>query len=235
MAPGANPGFQQPPFNPMPQPNFNANANANANGPVDPFLIQSDIQFYAIDQNVKPGQWYRYRFIYKMKNPVFLITNMADDKLINQFALVSPPSDWSAPVQVPNTTEYYLASVTGNKMDSARLDLFQWSGGQWSVKHLALGPGDPVPGTDATVVDIRASDSRQPPRERYVLLTTEDGKIDKRDPTSDAAKDKYQDLLNQTNAGGTAPGGPGAAPPPVFAPPVNPHRPVRPPSNSPTR
>jgi hypothetical protein len=228
MTPGGlRPGMAPMPFNPVP----NA-GNVNATGPLNPFAIQNDIQIYGTDENVKPGQSYRYRFIYKMKNPVFAIKLMADDKLVEQFALVSPPSDWSPVVRVPDTTKYWVASIS--RMDQAKMDVFQWSGGQWSVKHLTMSPGDLVPGTDATVVDIRAADSRQPPRDRYVLLTTEDGKMQVHNATADAADNDYQTLLNQVNGGGIAPNGTNVPPPPI-APPIAPRRPARTSSGAPSR
>ena len=201
------------------------NGNGQQGGQINPYSIPNDILIYAFDQDVKPGQFYRYRLRYSMKNPVFAIKNLADDKLIDQFALQSQPSAWTPAVKVPETTQYWVASVS-TKMDQAKMDVFHWSNGQWSVKHMNVAPGETLPGTDMTVVDIRSTDSRQ--RDKYVLLAAEDGKSYIKSVAKDAADGDYQDLQNQVNtpSGTGAPG----TPPGTVIPPITPRG--LPPGNS---
>lgn len=218
-APGINPGgLNNPGFQP------DAGGAAGAGGQVNPFSIQGDIQIIAHDETVKPGQTYRYRFVYRMKNPIFNVMNMADKKLVDTFAIASPPSDWTAPVTVPDMTKFWVQAVPA-KMDQAKLDVFQWLNGQWTKKNMQVGPGDAVPGTDLTVVDVRAADSHG--KEKYVLLTTDSGRLIPHYLATDTANPEYQDLQNAVNPN-PAGTGTGAAPPAPPPPTPNGRRPVPP-------
>ena len=48
-----------------------------------------------ISDSVQPGQTYRYRIVYYMKNPVLGLTGIADKSIENVLEIKSPPSDWS--------------------------------------------------------------------------------------------------------------------------------------------
>ena len=168
----------------------------NGAGSINPLDPQTDITIWAHDETVKPGVTYRYRIVYYMKNPIFGSQNLADAKLAEQFSLKSPPSDWSAPVTVPEKTKFWIA---GLGKDQARFDIFQWISGNWKVsKGQAIQPGDVVPGTDWTLVDVRGLDSSRE-RDKYVLLTDDSGEMSKRDWTTDRSDAKHKDLLDQTN------------------------------------
>ena len=197
---------------PMPGRNFNQNAAAGA-GEIDPLNMADDLRIWAYDETAKPGQIYRYRIVYKVSNPLFGTTNLADPKLAEQFALASPPSDWTGPVTVPEKTKFWLATLNGNQ---ARMDIFtidQGANGQgeWKVSKQSLTPGDQVPGTDWTLVDVRGEATRE--RDHYVLLTSDTGQMSKRDLNTDRGDPQHQDMLNQTNPNnGENPAG--TAPPP---------------------
>ena len=131
----------------------------NGNGAIDPLNLAADILIWAIDETVTPGQTYRYRIAYMLKNPVFGVANMAPAKLTDVPTILSAPSNWSEPVTAPPMTKFWVASA---QRDRASLDVFQYSGGEWkATKNMAAGPGDVVPGTDLTLVDVRTTDSNQ--------------------------------------------------------------------------
>lgn len=209
------PGFQTPTM-----PGVNQNFAAGE-GKIDPLNLTEDLKIWAYDDTAKPGQTYRYRMVYKLRNPVFGTSNVADPKLSGQLALVSPPSDWSGPVAVSDTTKFWVSTLGNNK---ANLDVFQWEKGEWkklAPKESSLSPGDQVPGTDWTVVDVRVGDLAHD-RDKYVLLTSDTGQMARRDYSTDRSDPTHQDLVNQTNPNpnGTATPGqsgpvPGSMPPPM--------------------
>lgn len=204
----------QPGAPPFPGPGQPQNF-AGGEGKIDPLNLMDDLKIWAYDDTAKPGQTYRYRIVYKLRNPVFGTANVADPKLSGQLALVSPPSEWTAPVAVPEKTKFWVATLVPNK---ATLDVFQWAKGEWkklTPKESALTPGDQVPGTDWTVVDVRVGDSAHD-RDKYVLLTSDTGQMSKRDYSVDHSDPAHQDLNNQTNpnAGGTGPAQGSLVPPP---------------------
>jgi hypothetical protein len=179
---------------------------------ISPFTPIADIQIWAHDENVKTGQTYRYRFIYKMKNPVFAIKNQADAKLINIFSIVSPPSDWTAAVTVPDTTKFWLSQM--NRVDQpAKMDVFKWENGQWTVrKNVNVSAGDTIPGTAVTVVDIRTADPRGQ-KDKYVLLVGDSGDLKQRNLNDDVNDPDHQTMLTQAGANTpVAPAGPPNAP-----------------------
>jgi hypothetical protein len=214
------PGPPGSPMRPLPPSvtgqGFNQ-AFAAGEGKIDPLNLQDDLRIWAYDDTAKPGQTYHYRIVYKMRNPVFSTTNVADPKLAGQLALVSPPSEWTPPVSVPEKTKFWIATLSGSK---ANLDVFQWEKGEWKKlppKESGLTPGDQVPGTDWTVVDVRGEGGRE--RDKYVLLTNDTGQMSKRDYNTDHSDPTHKDLVDQANnpsgangAGTTGTGG--TAPPP---------------------
>lgn len=179
-------------------------------GAIDPFNLTNDLLIWAIDETAQPGQTYRYRLVYKLKNPVFGITNVAPDPLVNQFAIVSQPSDWSPPVVAPPVTKFWVASVSGSR---TALDVFRYNNGVWTpTKNMQVNPGDQVPGTNLTVVDVRTAEP--PKREKYVLLTSDTGDMLRRDANSDMNDADHQSMLAPTNPNGTTNPPPDTSPPP---------------------
>jgi hypothetical protein len=203
--------FPGNPAGPPPFANFAPPANGGqAGAAINPFVVVDDIQLWAHDETVKPGQTYRYRVIYKMKNPIFGVQNMAKDELVNQLAIASPPSDWSPAVTVAETTKYWLAQIP--RLDlPAKMDVAQWVNGNWTLKkNVPLGPGDGVPGTDMTLVDVRIADPKSG-REKYVLLVSDTGDLKRRDLAGDVADPDHQSILTQLAPAPT----PGPTPPPT--------------------
>jgi len=213
--PGPGGRFPQQQF-PVPGQNFNQNFAAG-DGKIDPLNMGDDLKIWAYDETAKPGQTYRYRIVYKLRNPVFNTANLADPKVAARFALDSPPSQWTGPINVPEKTKFWLATLGSNK---ANLDVFNFEQGQWKKlppKDSSLTPGDQVPGTDWTVVDVRGGAEGRD-RDRYVLLTSDTGQMSKRELNTDRSDPTHQDLLNQTNPNNVENGnGAGTAPPPPSA------------------
>lgn len=187
----------------------------NVNGMIDPLNVTNDILIWAIDDTVTPGQTYRYRISYIIKNPVFDVKNMAPDKLTAVLTIPSVASNWSEPVTAPPMTKFWVASA---QRDRASLDVFQYSGGEWkATKNLAAGPGDVVPGTDLTLVDVRTTDSNRGGREKYVLLTSNTGDMLRRDVNADGADPEHQQMSNP-NPNPNSPNGPRPDVPPTMRP-----------------
>jgi hypothetical protein len=145
-----------------------------------------------------------------MKNPIFGLQHMADDKLINQLALISPPSDWSAPITVAEVTKFWLAEI--RQLDRpVKMDVAQWVNGNWTLKkNMTLSPGDGVIGTDLTLVDVRTADPKSG-REKYILLVSDTGNLTRHDLAGDVADPDHQSMLNLANN----PNGEGAPPAPA--------------------
>jgi hypothetical protein len=184
------------------------NGNVAA-GVIDPFNLATDVLIWATDETAKPGVTYRYRLTYRIKNPVFGVLNLAPKEMVNQFVIDSPPSAWSPPVIAPPVTKFWVAGVTGTR---ATLDVFRYSNGVWKpTKNMPVNPGDEVPGTDLTLVDIRTT---EPKKERYLLLTTDTGDMLRRDAIADANDPDHKSMLEPPNPnGGTAPPVPNTPPP----------------------
>lgn len=222
--PGSNyPGSGRP-FNPAFGGGFNPNpipmGNGNMpQGAIDPFNLNADILIWATDETAQPGQTYRYRLVYKLKNPVFGVRNLAPDPMVNQFVIDSQPSDWSPPVVAPPVTKFWVASVNGSR---TLLDVFRYSNGVWTPsKNTQVNPGDQVPGTNLTVVDVRTAEPR---KEKYVLLTSDTGDMLRRDVNADASDTDHKAMLEPNPNGGTAPPPPDNVPPnsrPNGRPPIN--------------
>ena len=189
-------------------------ANGGQGGTIDPLNITDDIEIWANDETVQPGQTYRYRIIYVMKNPIFMVVNVADKQLVEQFALTSKPSDWTAPVTVPEKTKFWVASIKrsqagGISLPQVTLDLFQWVSGTWKYSSNKLLPGDQVPGTNRMIVDVRGFDPVE--RDKVVLLADASGEMSQRSQTTDAQEPEHNDMLADAKAAEANPAG--VAPP----------------------
>jgi hypothetical protein len=189
-------------------------------GAIDPFNLNTDMLIWATDETAQPGQTYRYRLVYKLKNPVFGITNLAPDDMVKKFVIESKPSDWSPPVVAPPVTKFWVASANGSR---TYLDVFRYNNGVWTPsKNMQVNPGDQVPGTNLTVVDVRTA---EPKKEKYVLLTSDTGDMLRRDVNADM-NDPDHTAMSTPN-----PNGPNGGPPPPETVPPNSRPGGRPPIN----
>jgi hypothetical protein len=209
LALGEGPGGYVPgqPFEPNAFNGGGGGANMGQ-GVLNPFQITSDVLIWAIDETATPGQTYRYRIVYKLKNPVFGVQNLAPADLVNQLTLKSPPSAWTGAVKAPDMTKFWLVDAD-SRNERARIDVFHYSKGSWvAQKNMEAHPGDQIPGRELTLVDVRSGDHR----EKYVLLASDTGDMLRRDASTDAADPDHQTMLNPTP---NPNGGPGGAQPPI--------------------
>lgn len=193
---GPNRGFNPP------------GGNGNNQGIINPMNLNNDILIWANDETATPGQTYRYRIRYIIKNPVFALANMAPNNLTNQLAIPSAYSAWSDPVKAPPVTKFWVSEA---QRDTAKLDVFRYSDGKWTTTNMTAHPGDEVPGTDLTLVDVRAVDPAHA-AEKYVLLTSDTGEMIRHDVNTDKSDPDHEQMLNP-NPNGPAqrplPGRPG--------------------------
>jgi len=192
-----------------------AGAGGNKNqGAIAPENLNQDILVWAHDDTVQPGAVYRYRIIYYMKNPVMGQKNIADQSIIDTLAVKSPPSDWSAPVTIPQVTEFWFARAANN---GAAADIYHWENGGWTRKqNVPINPGDRVADSEWTVIDVHGGNRE---REKYVILTNDNGEVVRRFPNSDRTSDRKKALDAQVNPAPAAAAGPGGGTAPHPAPP----------------
>jgi hypothetical protein len=192
-----------------PPPGAAGNGNANGNGIINLFNLTTDILIWANDETAAPGQTYRYRVKYVIKNPIFAEENMGPKNLIDQLAIHSAASTWSEPVKVPSMTKFWVASTP--QRDYAPFDVFQYKDGDWKATKPKLGPGDEIPGTDLTMVDVRSNETNH--QQKYVLLTTNTGEMLRRDVDKDTSDPDHAAMVNPNGPNGV--NGPnGMNPPP---------------------
>jgi hypothetical protein len=192
-----------------------------------------DLCIYLVDQTAASGKTYRYRIVYKLYNPLFngLPERVANKKWIDQFDLVSPPSEYSPSITVPQQTYVYCSNSQGARSGSFPFDVITWAKGQWRRETFSVSPGDPIGGVDGNVdfstgwiyADKRAT-SESPPKVFITLVDAIHGDADIRDVYRDASsadhreKDQWvnQQTAQQPNANPAAPTipNPGQAPPP---------------------
>jgi hypothetical protein len=210
----AVPGAAPAPAAPRP-PMAPAPGAAAANGGqvvagIDPMAIKDDQLVWAHDDTVEPGRTYRYRVVYHMMNPVFELQNIAAPKIFEQLDIPSAPSDWTAPVTIPQNVQYWVRSLQHGDT-AALVDVFKWELGKWQKFPLSLAPGDTIPGTEQTIVDIHGN-SNGKEHDKYVLLTDASGEPIRHIPSDDRVNATYKDLLVKTSPDAGA-GGAGAGVP----------------------
>ena len=183
-----------------------------APGQLNPATLTQDILVWNHDDTVRPGQTYRYRIVYYMKNPVLGLTGVADKSILEVLEVKSPPSDWSAPVTIPQVTKFWFASLRGS---GAAADVYHWENGVWTRKQGVLyQPGDKVADSEWTVVDVHGQYGGARDREKYVILTNDAGEVIRRYPSADRSNDEKKGLDAQVNPGAAAAGGNPTMPPP---------------------
>jgi hypothetical protein len=161
-----------------------------------------DITGWAHDDTVKPGQVYRYRVVYKIKNPVFGAPNLVENpKDAEQFALSSKETAWTDAVDVPSMIRFWLASAR-SAAGSARFQVFRWHDGEHKSKTYDVSAGDAIGkkedaadfATGWTLVDV-LEDPRT--KDVYVLLLGADGRVHRRDASTDATDPKFKEMREQ--------------------------------------
>ncbi len=163
---------------------------------------------WAWDTDAVPGESYRYRVVYSLKNPMFQSEGItSDEQLQNQLALESEiPTDWSPAITVEPLTYYFM---TGSGSAEAEFTVFRWQNGAWQSQKFTVRPGDLVGlqdaqgidfGTGQTLVDVRAVSSGVG-REMYALLVDEQGRFSRR-TIQDAEAEKLKELQEAASGEG---------------------------------
>jgi hypothetical protein len=190
----------------------------------DPKWQGKTIEIWANDDTVESGKTYQYRIQYKIKNPVFLQRNIVTKpEMAAQFDIVSAPSEWTSPVQVPPLVNFFVANSKAPGGNTVRFQIFRWDDGQQKSDTFVVGPGDQVGGvkngvdfsTDWTVVDFR-EDPRQQGDTQVLLENNKTGQIVARSYRADSGDALYTSLKAQiaqataaaAAANGQQPGGP---------------------------
>jgi hypothetical protein len=80
-----------------------------------------------------------------------------------------------------------------------QFDVFTWKMGKWEHSRGApISPGDAIPGTDWSVLDIR--DNLHSNSEKYVLLINLDGTTESHDVKSDRENPDFEQLENDAKS-----------------------------------
>jgi len=199
----------------QPQPGLNAPGNANQNtGQINPENLMQDILVWNHDDTVQSGQVYRYRVVYYMKNPLLGLKGVADPSILETLEVASPPSDWTTPVTMPQKTKFWFVRADPKGGGTAITDIYIWENGEWKPKkNTQLTAGDRVADSEWTVLDVHNGNGQ---REKYVILTNDNGEIARRYPYIDSRNDEKKGLDAQVNpnAAPAEPGRGGKAAPP---------------------
>jgi hypothetical protein len=120
--------------------------------------------FWAHDDTGEEGKTYRYRARLVLVNPLMGNAQLQDPALANAVVLPRKADAgwcaWSEPVAIPLKTKYFVVGrpmLINNRLSkqTVTMEVFRWQRGVWNVTRSEVGPGDAVPGTSLTVVDIR--------------------------------------------------------------------------------
>lgn len=218
-APGAAPGTRYPggafPPNAYTPPQQNYDQGVGFAAPTGMFnvLQATDFTIIAHDDTVEPDKTYRYFVQYLLYNTIYDSGHLAPAALIQQLALVSPDISKSQPTQqitIPSRSKLWVKGIGwNNRKPQARFAVFIWQPNV-TESEVAVAPGDLIPPTQYSLVDIRQDGKTQ---NYYVLLMDKDGKLSRRDYLQDIAdpdQKKLHEMANPTPAAG-GPVPPGAS------------------------
>ena len=94
------------------------------------------------DDSLQPLKVYRYRVAVKFLNPLLGFDNVVTDPSFAASSSVTTPfSEWSDPVEVPQSTEFFL---TGASESSGRVMVFARSTGQQVKERFTVVPGQSI-------------------------------------------------------------------------------------------
>ncbi len=175
-----------------------------------------EIEGWAFDETVVPGETYRYNVVYSIRNPAFNTQNIVEDEaMTQQLALTSDMNEewesrWSDSVRVKRMSDWFMKSVLPGRDQRVQFDVFRWQDGQWQKQTFAVGPGDLLGGerggvdyvTDRVLVDVRTiiEGGRE---ETVAVLMDQTGRFTLHDSTEDdsAAYEELDDEVNDAVAG----------------------------------
>lgn len=114
--------------------------------PIVPDILQQvqngKVLVWIHDDSLQPLKVYRYRVGMKFLNPVLGFDNMVTDPSFAAAPSVTTPfSEWSDPVEVPQSTEFFL---TGASELRGRVTVFTRSTGQQVKERFTIVPGQSI-------------------------------------------------------------------------------------------
>jgi len=148
-----------------------AGGGALQNGDFDPTAPNvSDREVIVHDLTPQDGKTYRYAIRYRLTNPYWDASggNIATPDITQQFAIISPPSEWSKEITIDSRTKIFATNADA-KRQRATFDLLEWKDTKWHSTKLEVAPGDSI--KDWTIVDIR------PEKDPVVLVLDTEGNI----------------------------------------------------------
>ena len=113
-----------------------------------------EVMIWAHDLSVQPGKTYQYRFTVEVYNPLFSHKPdlmPAQQPLADKFTLVSPTSEWSAPITTDpplrvfitqaRPTPNNLSGAGGLPLGSATAEVYRYYDGRWWKEDFTVQPG----------------------------------------------------------------------------------------------
>jgi hypothetical protein len=169
-------------------------------GEFDPSKFNQPTLVWVHDFSVTPGKTYKYKLRYRIRNPLFGVTNAAKNPQdANVFALISKDSDWSKPVTVPAKTNFFVARNIVVGATSVQFEVFHWENGVQHSTFFTVSPGDtigaPKDGVDYST-DWTLVGFQNDPRSGTVqiLLVDQSGTMTTRSSQADQANPLYKTL-----------------------------------------
>jgi hypothetical protein len=188
---GVGPGFVQ---------------GAGAAGFINPALVP-DITIYTHDWTVQAGHSYRYCMSYTISNPLFGV-QQADVKPADRdhLAITSPPSVWTAPIDIPSRYRFWVQKFQRNGKDEVIFDLFTkkpGAPGGLERSTIRATPGDSIGPSPWLLVDVRQDAARH----SIFLIADPTGHIERHELEKDKTDPDHLEMLDRTGASAAAIGG----------------------------
>ncbi len=121
---------------------FNDDANGDSSNPFG----ANDLAVLANDLYVEPGKTYRYRMRVVFINPMFgLKLPEVQAERATQLVRRGEWSDWTRPVETPDTMYYFLAGSSKNAR-SGKIKVWKFFNGSYQTAEFDVEPGDLVGG-----------------------------------------------------------------------------------------
>ena len=176
-----------------------APAPTGAFNPAD--LAGQPIEGWAWDATAVPGETYRYRVVYSIKNPLFATQNIgANPELAERLVLTSEAGeqDWG-PAITAQPMSYYF--VTGMAADGRLIyvTVYRFAQGRWQSAAFKVSPGDPIGGLDkgvdydtgSTLVDVRKEGGGSA---QFALIVDPEGRFQRRTSDDSRTDPKFGEL-----------------------------------------
>ena len=123
-------------------------------------LEDGKIRVISHDITAEPGKTYRYRLRIGMLNPLYHLENLQPDQKkehYNKLMLLSPPSEWTDPVQVDKFQYFFVRGATRTP-PAAQVEVFRFFEGDWHMHEFSVRPGGLIGGDIKVDVDVAEDD-----------------------------------------------------------------------------